>query len=138
MPIRQRACRCAWFDYPGAVAQFPMNVKETHFGDSLQEKQLQICDILAGACSAALRFDRDDPHDAAYRDKLREAGIDDLILAGLWPSTEVTPEGLGRKGWDGNVALEWLTEQLPGQRPGKAVRRNARRARYPFVKRVNR
>jgi hypothetical protein len=109
----------ARFDYPGAVAQFPMNVKETRFGDSVQEKQLQICDILAGACSAALRFDRDDLHDAAYRDKLREAGIDDLILAGLWPSTEVTPEGLGRKGWDGNVALEWLTEQLPGQRRGK-------------------
>ena len=109
----------ARFEYPGAVAQFPMNVVQTRFGDSVQEKQLQICDILAGACSAALRFDRDDPQDAAYRDKLREAGIDDLILAGLWPSTDVTPEGLGRKGWDGNIALEWLTEQMHARRPVK-------------------
>jgi len=37
----------ARFSNPGTVAQFPMDVVQTRFGDSVQEKQLQICDILA-------------------------------------------------------------------------------------------
>jgi hypothetical protein len=110
----------ATFDAPGVVAQFPMNVLQTRFADSVQQKQLQICDVLAGACSAVLRFDRNEPGDAAYREKLLEAGIETLILAGLLPSTDVTPESLGRKGWDGNIALEWLTEQMPAKEPEKS------------------
>jgi hypothetical protein len=69
----------ARFEAPGTVAQFPMNVMQTRFGDSTQVKQLQICDVLAGACSAMLRFDRNDQRDAAYREKLLEAGIEKLI-----------------------------------------------------------
>jgi hypothetical protein len=38
----------ATFDAPGVVAQFPMNVLQTRFADSVQQKQLQICDVLAG------------------------------------------------------------------------------------------
>jgi hypothetical protein len=110
----------ATFDAPGVVAQFPMNVLQTRFADSVQQKQLQICDVLAGACSAVLRFDRNEPGDAAYREKLLEAGIDNLVLAGLFPSTDVTPESLGRKGWDGNIALEWLTEQMRAKQPEKS------------------
>lgn len=109
----------ARFENPGTVAQFPMNVVQTRFGDSAQEKQLQVCDVLAGSCAAVLRFDRNNPDDVAYREKLLEAGIESLIIAGLWPSTDVTPESLGRKGWDGNVALEWLTEQMHARRPDK-------------------
>jgi len=89
-------------------------------GDAVQQKQLQICDVLAGACSAVLRFDRNEPGDAAYREKLLEAGIDNLVLAGLFPSTDVTPESLGRKGWDGNIALEWLTEQMRAKQTEKS------------------
>jgi hypothetical protein len=109
----------ARFEAPGVTAQFPMNVTQTRFGDSLHEKQLQICDVLAGACSAFLRFDRNGSEDRAYRERLSDAGIETLILAGLWPSTDVTPESLGRKGWDGNVALEWLTENMRTKAPIK-------------------
>jgi hypothetical protein len=95
----------ARFEYPGAVAQFPINVVQTRFGDSVQEKQLQICDILAGACSAALRFDRDDPQDVAYRDELLEAGIDDLILAGYGRARTSRRKGLAAK--DGTAISRW-------------------------------
>lgn len=107
----------ARFENPGITAQFPMNVALTSFGDSVQVKQLQICDILAGACSSFLRFDRNDARNVAYRERLQEAGIETLILGGLWPSTDVTPESLGRKGWDGNIALDWLTKQMHAKRP---------------------
>ncbi len=102
----------ARFEDPGIVAQFPMNVTQTRFGDSAQEQQLQICDVLAGACAAFVRFDRHNYQDVDYREKLLSAGIEKLILGGLWPSTDVTPESLGRKGWDGNVAIEWVAEQM--------------------------
>jgi hypothetical protein len=107
----------ARFENPGTVAQFPMNVARTRFGDSAQEKQLQICDVLAGACSGFVRFDKMDPQHLAYRERLGEAGIEKLLTAVLWPSPDVTPESLGRKGWDGNIALEWLTEHMQAKRP---------------------
>ncbi len=109
----------ARFEYPGIVAQFPMNVILTRFGDSAQEPQLQICDVLAGACVSYLRFDRKEQRDIEYREGLRDAGIEKLLLGGLWPSPDVTPESLDRKGWDGNIAIEWIAEQLAAKRsPG--------------------
>jgi hypothetical protein len=107
----------ARFEHPGIVAQFPMNVMQTRFGDSAQEKQLQICDVLAGACSAVFRFDKSNPRDLDYREKLLDAGIEKFFVGGLWPSTDVTPESLGRKGWDGNIALEWLAEAMRAKGP---------------------
>jgi hypothetical protein len=98
----------ARFEYPGAVAQFPMNVTQTRFGDSAQETQLQICDVIAGVCSAAVRSDKNDPSHLNYREKLLAAGIETFFIGGLWPSPDITPESLGRKGWDGNIAIEWL------------------------------
>jgi hypothetical protein len=68
--------------------------------------------VPAGACASYLRFDRKEQRDLEYRERLREAGIEKLLLGGLWPSPDVTPESLGRKGWDGNVAIEWIAEQL--------------------------
>jgi hypothetical protein len=107
----------ARFEHPGTVAQFPMNVMQTRFGDSAQEKQLQICDVLAGACSAVVRFDKNNPRDLNYREKLLDAGIEKFFAGGLWPSTDVTPESLGRKGWDGNIALEWLAKEMRAKAP---------------------
>lgn len=102
----------ARFENPAVVAQFPMNVTNTRFGDSAQEKQLQICNVLAGACSSYLRFDRSSQRVLDYQEELRDAGIEKFFLGGLWPSTDVTPESLDRKGWDGNILLEWLAEQM--------------------------
>ena len=45
-------------------------------------------------------------------DRLAEACIENLIVGSLWPNTDFTPEALGMKGWDGNAAIEWISEQL--------------------------
>jgi hypothetical protein len=96
----------ARFEGPGgAVAIFPMNVTNTRFVDSIDEKQIQICDLLAGATSAFARL----PEDDDYKEKLRKAGIEALIIDSIWPRTAVTPEELGKKGWDGNIAIEWIS-----------------------------
>lgn len=106
----------ARFDNAAGTQIFPMNVSGTRFADSVEDKQLQICDILAGATSAYLRFANAQNDQKEYSDKLSEAGIEKLIVGGLWPSTDVTPEALGMKGWDGNAAIEWITEQLRAAR----------------------
>lgn len=104
----------ARFANPGGVQQFPMNVISTRFGDSKSEAQLQICDILAGATAALLWGRVHQKDDKQYLEKLADAGLETLIVGGLWPSTDVSPDDLGMRGWDGNIAIDWITEQLHG------------------------
>lgn len=102
----------ALFENPGGSQQFPMNVVGTRFADSVQEQQLQICDVLAGATTAYLRVSHMESEDKEYAEALAAVGIEDLIVGGLWPSKEVSPDGLGMKGWDGSIAIDWITDQL--------------------------
>jgi hypothetical protein len=102
----------AQFQHPSGLAIFPMNVSATRFGDAGEEKQLQICDILAGATSAYLRYADAQNDERAYHEKLSDVGLDKLILGGLWPSTDVTPEELGMRGWDGNIAFDWISQHV--------------------------
>ena len=108
----------ARFDNPGGAQLFPMNVIATRFGNSENECQLQICDLLVGATAAFLRNRIRQDSDTQYFECLADAGIETLIVGGLWPSPEVTPDGLGMKGWDGNTAIEWISEQLAARRGG--------------------
>lgn len=98
----------AKFDGPGGPGIFPMNVVRTRFADSNTEKQIQLCDIIAGATSASLRL----PEEDEYRAKLTDAGVEKLITDTIWPSDAITPEELGRKGWDGNIAIEWIANAV--------------------------
>jgi hypothetical protein len=98
----------AVFEGPHGPGIFPMNVVSTRFVDSKAEKQIQLCDVLAGATSSSLRLPEENP----YRTGLIEAGIHNLIIDSIWPSTDVTPDALGKKGWDGNIAIEWISEAM--------------------------
>jgi hypothetical protein len=44
------------FQTPHGGGIFPLNVTKTIFADSTSERQIQLCDILAGATAAALRL----------------------------------------------------------------------------------
>jgi hypothetical protein len=102
----------AHFESVHGGSTFPMNVVSTRFADSALEKPIQICDLLAGATAASVKL----PPGDAYREQLWEAGIDKLIADTIWPSTAVTPEDLGRVGWDGNRAIEWISEAVAKKR----------------------
>lgn len=98
----------AQFDGPHGPSIFPMNVVTTRFADSMAEKQIQLCDLIAGATSASLRL----PNGDEYRAKLFDAGIEKLIIDTIWPSEAISPEELGKKGWDGNKAIEWISDAI--------------------------
>ncbi len=104
----------ATFAHRGGEHSFPMNVMSTRFADSVQEKQLQVCDILAGVASSFVRTWNAQGANAAFNEQLIDAGIEKLHIGGLWPSTDVTAEELGTKGLDANRAIEWVAAQLRG------------------------
>lgn len=102
----------AQFNFAKTVQSFPMNVSTTRFGNSTEHKQLQICDILAGATSSFLRSFLGQAPNRNYCDRLSEAGIENLIVGNIWPSKKVTPSELGTVGVDANVAIEWISKQF--------------------------
>lgn len=102
----------AHFPNPSGTATYPLNINSIAFADSTTEQQLQICDLLAGATSFHFRYQQHSGKEGEYSDKLFKAGIQTLVMGGMWPSTDVTPEALGMKGWDGNVAIEWLGKNI--------------------------
>lgn len=64
--------------------------------------QLQIADILAGAIAACLRVQatRGSSHWSEYTQKLDEIDLleSGILIGGIWPSSQVTPEELGTEG----------------------------------------
>ncbi len=106
----------ARFDSPHGASIFPMNVVTTRFADSTTERQIQLCDVIAGATSARIRL----PEGNEYRTNLSEAGIDKLVIDSIWPSEDVTPDALGKKGWDGNVAIEWISQAIAKKKQASA------------------
>jgi hypothetical protein len=73
------------------TTRFPLGVTETVFADSTIHRQLQICDVLAGAAAtwaASLaqlgRTDR-----IQYCKELEAAGIKNLLCGSIWPVPEV-------------------------------------------------
>ena len=103
------------FDSPAHPLVFPLNVGTTRFANSMVEKPLQLCDVLAGATRERLQA-LASGKSTEFADALGEAGIEKMIIGTMWPSREVTPDALGRKGVDGNIALEHIAEQLAKRR----------------------
>jgi hypothetical protein len=95
------------------AATFPMNVIASRFADSATTLQLQVCDILAGASSEFIQRRTSAPEDSEYLQALENAGVTNLVRDGMWPSSDVTPEDLGRKGWDGSKAIDWKWPAAP-------------------------
>ncbi len=105
----------ATFHGPDIVQIFPMNVTATRFAKSEHEKQIQLCDILSGAAATSLRaFAENRP--TPFAERIIAAGIEKLVIGGMWPSPDVTPESVGKKGWDGSKAIDWLGGQVTRHR----------------------
>jgi hypothetical protein len=90
---------------------FPVNVQTTRTANSKQIRQLQFADIVAGAMaeSGASRIDAALRSD--YTDALVDAGILNLAIGAIWPSTDVTPEEMGTSGMSGRH-LHYIEAQL--------------------------
>jgi Protein of unknown function (DUF3800) len=90
-------------------AVFPLNVRETRFVSSLSEKQIQLCDVVAGAiaawCRGVIRGEASE-----YINRLREVDVGPLIKGGIWPQPEVDPDALGMRGASGAM-LDYIVAE---------------------------
>lgn len=77
--------------YDERTMKFPLGVTETVFGDSKLHRQLQICDVLAGALAAwaSPMTKLHNPDKSDYCNNLDRAGIQELLFGAIWPAPEV-------------------------------------------------
>jgi hypothetical protein len=100
----------AEFGTGGRHTIFPVNVQGTVFVDSLSEKQVQLCDVVAGAVATFARalVKGETP---GYIELLQEVDVEPLVKATIWPEPEVDPDKLGTRGWSGAM-LDYITDEL--------------------------
>lgn len=91
--------------------RFPLNIKATRTANSKEIVQLQLADIVAGATAKFCASRIDPAFKSPYTDALLDAGILSLVIGGVWPSTDVTPEEMGTEGMSGEH-LDYLEAQL--------------------------
>jgi hypothetical protein len=94
-----------------ARVHFPLNIEATRTADSKQIRLLQFADIVAGAvaefCASRIESERR----STYTDALGDAGILNLGINAIWPSTDVTPEEMGTLRMSGEQ-LDYIEAQL--------------------------
>ena len=107
----------AAFAHRGGSHSFPIGITETRIADSTQVKQLQVCDVLAGAAAAMVSNRNADMANRMFYERLSAAGLGTLAIGGIWPPPDVTSEASGTTGIDNNRAVEWVAQQLRGVAP---------------------
>jgi hypothetical protein len=95
----------------GGLIHYPLNVEATKTSNSKDVRQLQLADILAGAMGELCASRTDLALRSTYSDALVDSGILALSIGGIWPSTDVTPEEMGRAGFSG-AHLDYIEAQL--------------------------
>jgi Protein of unknown function (DUF3800) len=91
-------------------AIFPVNVQRAVFVDSVLEKQVQLCDVVAGAVATWGRgLVRKETSE--YLELLKEVDLQPLVRATIWPEPKFDPDELGMRGWSGAM-LDYLAEEL--------------------------
>ena len=106
-------------------AIFPVNVEGTEFVDSISEKQIQLCDVVAGAVATWGRA-LITGETSEYIDVLREVDVEPLVKAMIWPEPEVDPDKLGTRGWN-SAMLDYVTDELAKHDPLSASSTQAKK-----------
>lgn len=73
------------------TVKFPLGVLQTAFEDSIQFRQLQLCDVLAGAVAtwASSLTPLGQKNKSQYCQDLEAAGIRKTLCGALWPVPEI-------------------------------------------------
>lgn len=73
------------------AVEYPLRVTATTFADSSDYLQLQFADIMAGAMATWGRSLMRDEKQSEYALALKESGIADHLIGGIWPHPDVEP-----------------------------------------------
>ncbi len=91
---------------------FPLRAKGIHFGRSQDDARLQVADLIASAaaCWAAGRIPPVD--DSPLAKDLAAVQLERFLVAGVWPTSAISPADLGTEEEGGIDALDHMTEFL--------------------------
>lgn len=94
--------------------EFPMKLSRIENVDSRDHKQVQLADVIGGAIQRALRTDVGQAAGTFGKQIVRTAFSKELIIGGLWPGQEITPEELETDGLSspGDVDLATYTARI--------------------------
>jgi hypothetical protein len=92
------------------VLFFRSTLKGLHFVDSVLEKQVQLCDVIAGAMAAWARGVVDGKT-SAYLELLQEVDLQPLVTDTIWPQPKFDPDELGMRGWS-SAMLDYMAHEL--------------------------
>jgi hypothetical protein len=96
--------------YDRRKMMFPLKATGIKFVDSKLYPQLQIADILAGACAYWAGDIVKEPADKSFLGKLNAIDFQKLVINVLWPNPEVDPKSLGTSHEGGINAVNYLSE----------------------------
>ncbi len=96
--------------YDRRKRRYPLNVESTRFADSKHFLQLQFTDLLAGATAAYARSHIHPTVKSPYGEELKEAGIVEFVIGGMYPTTDVDPERLETVGENAADHLDFVVD----------------------------
>lgn len=97
----------------------PLKVNEISFVDSKEVFQVQIADILASSCTYWAKTVAGYSEEEDLSLAISNSVIPDLIINSIWPSPDVTPEGLGITENGGINPINYVAELLRRKPKGK-------------------
>jgi hypothetical protein len=91
---------------------FPLRARQLRFARSVDDARLQVVDMIASAGAYWLGGLIRPPSHKEFWEEISVSALKDLVLGGLWPIPEVTPEGLETKYTGGINAVDHMADFL--------------------------
>lgn len=95
---------------------FPLKAKTLNFGDSRVCRQLQMADLVAGACAYLCSCRANGSMNDFAQALETEAQLDRFVINALWPSKDVTPAALETEQEGGINAADYIADVLSTKR----------------------
>lgn len=102
--------------YDRRKISLPLKMRSVAFVDSRTVPQVQLADILAGTCAYWIGRMVGVSVDPSFWARLNGAGIENLVIDAIWPSSAVSPGDLGTQKMGGINSVDYLAELIGRQR----------------------
>ena len=115
--------------YYDNTAVYPLRIRDVVFAESSSSYLVQMADFMAGVTCHAFNEKAASGKFDEYGEQLAKLLLErQLIIGGLWPGTDVTPEGLEATGAYGENPVDYATRIL---RDDPSVRRHSAEGEHP-------
>ena len=105
--------------YDRRTFEFPLRSDRIELGDSKTDPRLQVADLISGSCFHWARGKADIKYQDEFWLQLDRLDMTKLAIGVIWPSPEVTPEGMGTHIGGGNNAVDAVSRYMAEKNKSK-------------------